>query len=287
MYIDEYKIKASEKVRMSNREEIRINLELEKNPEKNTGTVRGTIVDNDGNPIGGATVKLCYASTLDPFNHTNTNPQGNYIFNNVPVGSYQIAAIKDGYEMPLAISLSVVKNKATQVDITLVPNPNANKNIIYGIVKSNVDNLPVKDAIAQLYKVASPEDELFATASTNKQGQYFFVDVDNGDYYVKVTKLGFYSTDSAQITVTEKEYVPVDISLVSDPSSNTGTICGVITDEETNLPVENASVALYEITGDTETLIKLTKTSVEGKYIFGNIVRGSYRIKSTVQEEDI
>lgn len=287
MYIDDYKIKASDQVNMTDRKEIRVNLELEKNPEKNTGTVRGTVVDTDGNPIGGATVKLCYASTLDPFNHTNTNPQGKFIFNNVPIGSYQIAAIKDDYEMPLAKSLSVVKNKSTQVDITLVPNPNASKNIIYGIVKSNVDNLPVNNAIAQLYKTATPEDELYATASTNEHGQYYFVDVDEGEYYVKVTKLGYYTTDSVKLPVAQKDYVSSDISLVSDPSSNTGTICGIITDQETKLPVENASVALYEIVGSTETLRRITKTSVEGKYIFGNILPGDYRIKSTVQEEEI
>jgi protocatechuate 3,4-dioxygenase beta subunit len=285
MYINEYKIKASDQVNMVGRDEIRINLDLEKNPETNTGTVQGTVVDSGGVPIGGATVKLCYASTLDPYNHTNTNPQGNFIFNNVPIGSYQIAAIKEGYLMPLAISLSVVKNTSTQVDITLVPNPNANKNIIYGVVKSHVNNLPVNEAIAQLYKTALPEDELYATANTNEHGQYYFVDVDDGEYHVKVTKLGFYATDSAHLTVQNKEYVPADISLITDPSSNTGVICGVITDKETTLPVGNASIALYEIVGSTETLIRLTETSIEGKYLFGNILPGNYRIKATVQEE--
>ncbi len=281
---DKYNIKASEVIKSTGRQETRIDLSLNINSSVDSGSITGTVVDNTGNPIGNATVKLNTAN-IEPYDHTNTNPQGKFIFPNVPAGSYLMGAIKEGYLLPNAISVSVVKNKATNVTITLLPDPNANKNIIFGIVRSNLDNSPVYQAQVQLYQKQAEEDIFIGVAPTNEYGQYFFTDLNDGEYYAKASKLSYLTTETGIIDVSQKEYSSLDISLLSDPQSNTGVICGIIIDESTGQPVNSAVVALYSISGGVETLIKLTRSSVEGKYLFGNILPGDYRVKSTLQIE--
>ncbi len=157
---------------------------------------------------------------------------------------------------------------------------------MYGIIKSNIDNLPIDEVNVQLYKKEDPEDLLIGVVSTNIHGQYFFADIDDGEYYLKVSKLGYYQTETSSLELSENEYTQLDISLISDPASNTGVICGIVTDNQSGLPVSGAVVALYSVSHEVETLIKLTRTSVEGKYLFGSILPGEYLVKSTLQVEE-
>lgn len=286
-FYDKYNIEASEIISSVGREESQVNLSLTESPDIDSGSVAGTVLDTDGNPVPNAIVKLNTAD-LQPYDHTNTNPQGKFIFTNVPTGSYLTAAVKEGYLLPIAISLTVAKNKTTNITITISPDPNATKNIIFGIVNSNIDNQPIDQAHVALYQQQTGAEDVFlGMSSTNQSGQYYFVDLDDGVYYVKATKSGYYPTDSAPVDLSSKEYSSLDVSLVSDASANTGVICGIITDKATGLPIENSAVALYSISSTgVETLIQLTKTSIEGKYLFGEILPGDYRVKATLQIEE-
>jgi hypothetical protein len=283
-FIDDYTIKDSESFESEGRQETFINLELEENPNKKTGTVKGTVVDSNGDGIANATVKLC-TSTLTPFEHLSANSQGKFVFSTVPVGAYYIAAIADGYLMPDAISIAVAKSKTTEIEITLITDEDSEKNIVYGIIRDGGSNEPLGEAIVYLYEKEGTEDVFVGVVTTNSYGQYYFVDLDDGDYYVQGSKAGYLSTQSNDVDISDKDYVALDVSLTSDPTSDTGVVCGNITDEETERPISGAQVALYAISGSTETLIQLTKTNTDGKYLFGNISQGEYRIKATKQVE--
>lgn len=100
--------------------------------------------------------------------------------------------------------------------------------------------------------------------------------------YFNIPKSQKYSS-YVLFNISSKEYIPQDVILTSNSKANTGVICGIITDKSTGLPVPNALVVLYTISGETEKITKLTRTNIEGKYLFGNIETGNYRIKSTVQ----
>jgi protocatechuate 3,4-dioxygenase beta subunit len=109
-----------------------------------------------------------------------------------------------------------------------------------------------------------------------------------GNYYVAVAKLGYFTNESATINVTTNEFIGSDVTLVADEQSNTGTISGFITDQSSGLPIQNAGVALYSVTGTTptqvETVIATTRTNATGRYLFANVSPGTYRVKSTKQE---
>ncbi|WP_027398692.1 MSCRAMM family protein [Anaerovorax odorimutans] len=281
-FYDKYIITQSSEIESEGREETRTDLQLPVNPDQNVGTVSGTVLDTSDNPIDNATIKLC-TSTLQPFAHTNTNPQGKFTLTQVPSGSYFISATKEDYFLTVPISVTVIKNRMSTVTITITPNPEANKNIIYGTVKSNIDNTPIEEAVVQLFKKQDEENIYVGISFTNPQGQYLFIDLDDGEYYVNTSKLGYLTTETQPISISSKEYIPQDVILTSDPNANTGVICGIITDDTTDIPIANALVALYSVSDETETLLKITQTNIEGKYLFGDIETGNYRIKSTVQ----
>ncbi len=91
-FFDEYVINTSDLVESVGRQETRVDFELDKNAGAQTGSVTGTVKDDLGNPIAEAVVKLNTCNIL-PYYHTNTNSQGIFTINNVPAGSYLIAAI--------------------------------------------------------------------------------------------------------------------------------------------------------------------------------------------------
>jgi hypothetical protein len=59
-----------------------------------TGTVTGTVLDDDGNPIQGATV---YVEGYPNVENT-TDSLGRYVLEDVPTGSQRIIIVKDGYQ---------------------------------------------------------------------------------------------------------------------------------------------------------------------------------------------
>jgi 5-hydroxyisourate hydrolase-like protein (transthyretin family) len=275
---DEYKISYSDEFISEGRQENHINLELEENANKNVGIITGTVISNN-EPVPNATVKLCTAD-LKPYAHTTTNVTGKFILTSIPAGSYMIAATKEGYTLANPISITVRKNKKTNVNIKIKADTNANKNIIFGIVKS--ENVPIDEAFVQLYKTEKAKDIYIGMSVTNNAGQYLFIDLDDGSYYIKVSKIGYFDAQSQTTAITDKEYLALDIILVPD-KSNTGIICGTIVDDATKEPINNALIALYSIEDTVETLIQITRTNNEGKYLIGNVPSGKYRIKSTVQ----
>lgn len=59
-----------------------------------TGTVTGTVLDENGNPISGATVYIDGHTEIE----TTTDSYGRYTLNGVPAGTQSVIVIKDGYK---------------------------------------------------------------------------------------------------------------------------------------------------------------------------------------------
>lgn len=264
------------------REEITENLNLEVNPTASSGILSGTVVSG-GSGLAGATVKV-YGVNDNPIEHANTGANGQFVISNLPVGSYKVTAIKNGYLLPLTTPFTIQANKTTTVAITLTADPETNLNVLYGIIRTTVDETPIQNAVVNLYSNTTPDPTLIISALTNDMGQYIFGLIPAGEYYITAVKLGFFRNESALINLTTNEFVSSDISLISDPQANTGTISGFIKDNASGLPISDAGVALYFVSGGAETVVDTTRTNVSGKYLFTNVNPGTYIIKSTKQE---
>jgi len=282
--VDRYILTQSGTTTITAREEANINLQLQQAPPSDEGNLSGAVRQPDGTPISGATVKL-FTADGTPFEHTNTNAAGRFIFTRIPVGSYFITAAEQGFLTPTRIAVTVVRNQNTNVTITMATDPNANRNAVFGTLTTST-GVPIDDANVELYQVLGETNQLVGVVNTNAQGQYLFADLENGSYFIRAVKNGYLSTDSAPVTVSDRTYSPVNALLALDPNATTGTVSGFVTDRTSGTPIANAIVALYSISGGTETIIQITRTNAGGLYLFGDVPPGTYRVKATLQVQE-
>lgn len=268
---------------ITGREEKTENLNLTVNPSSISGILSGTVTAG-GSGLAGATVKV-YDVNDNPVEHTNTGGNGQFTIANLPVGSYKVTAIKDGYLLPLTTPVSIQENKTTTVAINLTADLEASLNVLYGIIRTTVTETPIENAVVNLYSNTLPEPTLIISALSNDMGQYIFGLIPAGEYYITASKQGFFKNQTAMINVTENEFIPSEISLIADALANTGTVSGFIKDFLTGQPIDRAGVALYAVVDGAEHVIDTTRTNVSGKYLFTNVEPGTYLVKSTKQEE--
>jgi hypothetical protein len=83
-----------------------------------TGTVAGTVSDQSGAVVGGATVTLTDKATSIP-RTAATNEAGRYIFSNAPPGAYDLSISKQGFATMKAPDVSVKVGTVTTLNATL------------------------------------------------------------------------------------------------------------------------------------------------------------------------
>jgi hypothetical protein len=82
------------------------------------GRIRGTVTDVSGGAVAGAKVTLVNEATNTP-RETNTSAAGEYLFLEVPVGSYEIDVTKDGFKKYERKGVVLVLNEIASVDVAL------------------------------------------------------------------------------------------------------------------------------------------------------------------------
>jgi Tfp pilus assembly protein PilF len=86
-----------------------------------TGTARGKILDDKGQPVEGATIAIDYQGGLTRKLNTKTNKKGEYTQVGLQPGPYRITATKDGYQGGY-VDTRIGLGEATYLpDIKLVP----------------------------------------------------------------------------------------------------------------------------------------------------------------------
>lgn len=261
-------------------EEIRIDLDLQPNPNLDAGTIVGVIKDENGNPIPGAVIKI-FDAQGNPIAHTFSDANGNYTFSPFPPGTqYYISSIAPGFQFSQLQLFALQPRQTVEINITLATDPKANLSIIAGDVYTT-DNTPINDAIVQLFKIEQDQSEtLIATTFTNPTGQFIFMDVEQGNYRIRTSKFG-YITDTATVLIDQNRMIAKLVTTLNvDPNASKGTISGYIKDDN-NQPIANAVVTLYRVETDGKlTPIKFTRTNSQGMYLFTDVPNGNYKVKA-------
>ncbi|CAH8712648.1 carboxypeptidase-like regulatory domain-containing protein [Paenibacillus thiaminolyticus] len=276
---DQFILQPSNQFNINGRQEADQGLELYGSPTY--GSVTGTVTDANGDPIADATVKLFTANNV-PFEHTNTNASGVYLFDQIPAGNYTITASMTGYLTPNNIPVGVIAERQSTVNIAMQPDPNVSTLTIYGIISDTFGN-PVEGASVDLFMQTDGGRVAVGSVITNSQGQYLFTELGAGTYIIVAGKFGYLPVENWVGALTPPGFQAVDLAIAPDPNGNTGTVSGVVKDHLTGQPVGNAIVALYLMTGQTERIVNMTRTNALGVYLFGNVGPGNYRVKATVQ----
>lgn len=282
--IDKYNLQASDQIPISGTEEKTKNFQLVASTTSQEGVITGTVTSGT-TPLSGATVKV-FNSADTPVAHAVTNPEGKYTIASVITGSYKVVAAMTGYLTPLVTPAAVVANRPTTINFSLSPDPDVSLNTLFGIIRAAGTLVPLPGAIVNTFLVKDSEQTLVSTTTTNSSGQYVSPYLPNGNYIIAANKNGYDQTTSAVTPLSTAEIASIDMTLYANTETNTGTISGIIVDSVTQLPIGSAAVALYEVVGTTETLIKLTKTNSAGRYLFGSVDASNYIVKAFAQKEE-
>ena len=85
-----------------------------------TGTLVGTITDSSGGTVGSAKVTITETNT-NVSRTTQTNESGNYIFPNLPAGTYTVTVESTGFKKESQAGVQVLVDTNPRVDLTLQP----------------------------------------------------------------------------------------------------------------------------------------------------------------------
>lgn len=233
------------------------------------------------NPLPNATVKL-FDSLGVPYRHVMTDVADAYSFDNVPAGTYSIAAALDGYIMSPSSLLTLSSGSSLEVPLVCRSEAALALGAIAGTA-TTIDlagSAPVAGATVTLRNLAGTA---VATTRTADDGEFVFYDVADGIYSLVATADGYLATAPIAVTIAEGSIANVAVNMVVDSRTYNGTVSGIIRDSN-GAPVSGCFAGLYAVTGlgtsQIETLVATTKTNAEGKYLFGAVSGGQYLVKA-------
>lgn len=251
-----------------------------------SATVYGTVTDING-PVADATVKV-FDQKGTPFQHTLTDAAGNYTVDGLPVGTYSVAVVKDGYRMSPSKGVTLSDSDTVDIDFVIAADPTLLLGAIAGIMylgSHEGTNTPISGAKISLMDNAN---NVVAVTYSVDDGEFAFYDVAAGTYKLVSTKEGYMSSTPMTVAVQKNSVINITMNMDVDSRTYNGTASGIIRDKKGNVVV-GAFVGLYLITtGDDgkqrETLVSTTKTNVAGQYLIGNVPEGKYVIKAKLNQ---
>jgi thermitase len=215
------------------------------------GSITGSVTNaKDGSLIVSATVS-------DGTRTTSTDTTGKYTINNVPPGTYQVVASKEGYETSSS-TVSVLQGA------TAVANFSLSQIILPGSITGSVTN--AKDGSPVVGAAVSDGTR---TTSTDTTGKYTINNVPPGTYQVTVSKSGYYSSSSS-VTVLAGTTTVANFSL--NEIIVPGSISGTVTSAKDGSPLVGATV-----TDGTRT----ATTDATGKYTVSDVPPGTYHVTAS------
>jgi hypothetical protein len=106
-----------------------------------TGSVAGTVTDQDGRGIPGALVEARSVRTQDVFRATTTS-EGIYRLNSIPYGTYDVAVTREGY-VPSTVMLSLPPLELKVLDVQLTATgPTGTSPLRLGGIPESMQELP-------------------------------------------------------------------------------------------------------------------------------------------------
>ncbi len=281
---DTFELKVSNTFTLANNNEADINLNLSLPPISTTGSVSGTIYDTTlltGQVVAGATVKVFKDGT--PYAHTVSATDGTYTISDLPMGIYTIAAVKDGNYLSADVPLTISSILPVKINLALINNDASTMNVIYGILSDKTTGLPIDNVKISLYSVVGELKTFVASTTSIADGEYVLDQVADGNYEIAFDKAGYQTSTVNNITLSGGTTFNATTTLTSIVGNINSTVSGIIK-TDLGVIVANAFVGLYKIVDGVETLVAITYTNAEGKYMFGNVLEGEYLVKAKLSE---
>jgi outer membrane protein OmpA-like peptidoglycan-associated protein/protocatechuate 3,4-dioxygenase beta subunit len=222
-------------------------------------TVNGVVLDEEGNPVAGALVKI-YDENGNEIAQVRTDENGEYTIPIYEDGSYQVVATIPGYGDIEQVVIDENWDNDGQIVMNLEPMLTAQ-----GIVK-NEDGTPAGKVDIEL---TDEDGNVIYKGRTDENGYYQFP-LEEDQTYTALAEDGMRS--GQETFTTDKDYDPLEDT---DIVLKSGTyVEGIVLDEDGNV-VEGAVVKLFDDEGN---LIATTTTDENGEYHFDLGLNENYQI---------
>lgn len=260
---DGYGSSGEDKVTVSSGAVSEINL---KKLSNRYGSIKGRVVDANGDPIESATVSI---SSDDGNSYTlTTSKDGTFSKTDVAVGTYTVSAGKaDFLTTTLPQTYTVESSLVTEVkdDIVLVSR--------YADIAGRVSYADKEDASNISVTIEDDKGRTLGTVVTGGTGSYSFK-VESGTYYIRANAQGYFESSKVLTVVTGHLYT---INL-DGMKPNHGSIAGKVVDADGNA-VSGAVVNLTNMdgAGDAVTL----STNESGEFSSSTVPIGTYTVSIT------
>jgi hypothetical protein len=178
-----------------------------------TGTIAGTVSDENGAPVANASVNIRAGqnNTSGPTfrNPVVTGANGTFVFADLPAGSYTLLTNAAGYETEATV-VNVTAGQTIGVDVTLRLSVGA----VSGVVRT-VGFTPIllPGALVEIRAGTATAGPAIATRITNAAGFFEFQGLPPG-LYTLATSLAGYFPRFDQVTVFANQTTSVDLTLV-------------------------------------------------------------------------
>lgn len=244
-------------------------------------TVYGVVTDGTL-PLADAVVKLFDEKGM-PFQHTLTNAEGEFVLENVPAGTYTLAAVKAGYRLSDAAGVILHQRDTTRIDLVCTADPSLALGSIAGVVNTRTAAGGLRPLAGVKLTLQNEQGDAVAVTYTIDDGEFVFYDVAGGRYTLLSTAEGYLPAAPVTVVIGSGSIANVTMTLLADSRTYNGTVSGTITDRA-GRPVAGCFVGLYQVIEELgvkrETLVAVTKTNAAGQYLFGGVIGGNYLVKA-------
>lgn len=228
------------------------------------GSIGGTVTDLDtGLPISGAFVIL--STNRGVFvDSLLTDKNGNYSFNNLAPGVYDVISQAEGFGQDLK-STAVNSGAESILDFQL--------STITGVITGRVFDVQTGSGISGAGVTVSLINSLgvpVATGVTDNNGNFSFPNIKPGSYTVTAAALNFGAGSQAAI-VDPGVVTAVNIGLSPDNGSVTGQITNILT----GVPIAGATVSIIQ----NNVIFGTAVTNDQGIYQVNGLAPGKYRVE--------
>jgi len=206
-------------------------------------TICGYIVDNttEGSIEGARVIVFWSGNRGIDVNYTYSDSLGFYSIN-IEINFPFIVARASGYFSEFISISNSEESETLWFNVSLDPGAPHENSVICGYITDNVIDDPIDGAdIIQVDHDASMYYDWNYTC-TNSSG-FYSVNIAAGDIFLYSDADGYYGNSVTKYDISESETLWINLSLVPLPLENS-TVCGYITDNVTENPIENAYVGL-------------------------------------------
>lgn len=233
-----------------------------------TGSISGTVVGDDGQPLQGAQVGLF--SNGHSFHGVNTDADGTYSFTDLPAGVYYMGANDFGY-FSRAAELTLADGASAVVDFTL---PAQNATITGRLVDG--DGNPIADTYVDARSGAD-----FGGAMSGPDGTFLIPRVGAGEWTL-VAGGGASPWLATQVVVPLESGENATIADIVLAPRTTGIIYGWVSDASSPFPLPIKGICATLLHPDGSVVPGPVQTTFEdGGYYLTDIAPGNYTIRFT------